>query len=55
MPHESEGKALLCYHKSADGRCQHYGPACQTKVVQAAQTKPVKAVSAQLPAAIPKK
>lgn len=32
MIHETENKALLCYHTSADGRCLHFGPACETKV-----------------------
>lgn len=40
-----QGKAMLCYHKSADGRCMHYGPACQTsqtKIVPASMTTPPK-------------
>jgi hypothetical protein len=39
MIHEEEGKAMLCYHKSPDGRCMYYGPVCQTKVVPAAIAK----------------
>jgi hypothetical protein len=47
MIHESEGKALLCYHKSADGRCLQFGPACQTKVMHPPEPKPIKPISAQ--------
>ncbi len=32
MIHEIENRALLCYHKSADGRCIKFGPACETTV-----------------------
>jgi hypothetical protein len=42
MIHDAEGKAMLCYYKSADGRCVHYGPACQTKIMQAPAEKPLK-------------
>ncbi len=47
MPHESEGKASLCYHKSADGRCLHFGPACQTKIQHPEKNKPIKPFDAQ--------
>ena len=55
MPHESEGKAALCYHKSADGRCQHFGPACQTKVQEPAKTKSAKPFDTQAAANAVKK
>jgi hypothetical protein len=55
MPHEPEGKALLCYHKSADGRCLYFGPACQTKVMHPPEMKPVKPVSTHAAASAVKK
>jgi hypothetical protein len=55
MIDDSERKALLCYHKSIDGRCMQFGPACETKVMQPAAAKPVKPVSTQSASAIPKK
>jgi hypothetical protein len=47
MIDDTERKALLCYHRSPDGRCVQFGPACETKVMQPAEPKPAKPVSAQ--------
>ncbi|MDQ9169447.1 hypothetical protein Q8A64_03370 [Oxalobacteraceae bacterium R-40] len=55
MIDDSERKALLCYHKSIDGRCMQFGPACETKVMPPAAAKPVKPVSGQPTSAALKK
>lgn len=41
MIHETENKALLCYHTSADGRCLHFGPACETKATDQPAAKQI--------------
>lgn len=55
MPNEAEGKASLCYHKSADGRCVQFGPPCQTEVVQTPAAKPSGPVIAQSASGMVKK
>jgi hypothetical protein len=55
MIHGDQGKAMLCYHKSADGRCMYYGPVCQTKIAPASMEKPLKPVVMQSTSALRKK
>jgi hypothetical protein len=55
MIHETEGKALLCYHKSVDGRCMHFGPACETKKGADVAEKQLKQETPPLPSKIARK